>query len=174
MKAMTISEARAWAASHTDPDDPHQTLLNAADARHRWRYGVPEKHSQAAWFSRLLENAVRPWGSCLLWATEWGVWPSSENWPLYYRLRERYGDSQQLTNAPALLFNDGEADDLVNFIQIAVISGWDFCLMPDSDHVWIYVSHDEWVEFRMRDEAGLENVSAALTPPGDDSCFDIV
>jgi hypothetical protein len=36
----------------------------------------------------------------LLWITEWGIWPSSENWHLYYKLRQTYGDYRLLQEAP--------------------------------------------------------------------------
>src|SRR5438067_13540264 len=36
----------------------------------------------------------------LLWITEWGIWPTSENWHLYYRLRQTYSDHRLLDEAP--------------------------------------------------------------------------
>ena len=40
----------------------------------------------------------------LLSITEWGIWPSSENWHLYYKLRQTYGDNRLLHDAPGHLF----------------------------------------------------------------------
>src|SRR6266566_2493403 len=48
----------------------------------------------------------------LLWITEWGIWPSSENWHLYYRLRQTYSDQGLLDEAPGHLFLEHEVEDL--------------------------------------------------------------
>lgn len=44
----------------------------------------------------------------LLWITEWSVWPSSENWHLYYKLRHSYGDLRLLHEGPGHLFLEHE------------------------------------------------------------------
>src|ERR1700676_3036622 len=50
----------------------------------------------------------------LLWITEWGIWPSSENWHLYYRLPQIYGDQRLLHEAPGHLFLEHELEDLAS------------------------------------------------------------
>jgi hypothetical protein len=36
-----------------------------------------------------------------LWISEYGIWPSTENWHLYYALRQKYGDTaDQLDTMP--------------------------------------------------------------------------
>jgi len=48
----------------------------------------------------------------LVWITEWGIWGSSENWHLYYTLRQSYGDLRLLHEAPGHLFLGHESEDL--------------------------------------------------------------
>ncbi|HEX6533667.1 MAG TPA: hypothetical protein VF041_03665 [Gemmatimonadaceae bacterium] len=55
-------------------------------------------------FCQQLEHALRPREACLLWITDWGIWRSSENLHLCYRLRQSYGDRRLLDEAPAHLF----------------------------------------------------------------------
>lgn len=97
----------------------------------------------ASWFARsfMLGKPV------LLWITEWGIWPSSENWPLYYKLRRGAGDKRQLHEAPGHLFLADEADDLASFAQVVMTNGWGGYILPEADRVNAYFSHDECIEF---------------------------
>jgi hypothetical protein len=55
--------------------------------------------------------------------SEWGIWPSSENWHIYYKLRQSYGDHHSLAEAPGHLFLEHEAEDLASFLQLAMLNG---------------------------------------------------
>ena len=102
-------------------------------------------------FCRRLEQALQPRDACLLWVTDWGIWRSSENLHLYYRLRQSYGDQRMLTDAPGHYFHDYEAADLISFLQIAILNGWDAHLLPVSGYARAFVSHDEYVDFVSND-----------------------
>jgi hypothetical protein len=143
MRFLTNDDARLWCTGHvalTDggfPEPPSRAT----------RYARGPVSSEVA-FSRQVEAALRPRESCLLWVTTWGVWRSSENLHLYYRLRQSYGDQRLLAEAPAHLFLDYEAADLVSFLQVGLLNGWDIHLIPDSSgYARAFVSHDEFVEF---------------------------
>ncbi len=71
----------------------------------------------------------------------------SENLHLYYQLRQSYGDRRQLAEAPAHLFLDYEAADLVSYLQVGLLCGWDMHLLPAVGYARAFVSHDEYVEF---------------------------
>jgi hypothetical protein len=90
---------------------------------------------------------LRPREACLIWVTAWGIWRSSENLHLYYRLRQSYGDQRLLDEAPALLFLDYEAADLVSFLEVGIACGWDMHLIPFVGYARMFVSHDEFVDF---------------------------
>jgi hypothetical protein len=98
----------------------------------------------------------------LLWITEWGIWPSSENWHLYYRLRQSYGDGQLLHEAPGHLFLGHEAEDLASFLQLAMLNGWGGYLLTQADYVNAFFSHDEFVDFYSREEQNLKDVREML------------
>ena len=105
--------------------------------------GVPALTS----FCQRLERALQPREECLLWVTDWGVWRSSENLHLYYRLRQSYDDHRLLDEAPAHLFLDYEAPDLVSFLQVGILCGWDMHLIPFVGYARAFVSRDEYVDF---------------------------
>jgi len=98
---------------------------------------------------------------CLLWVTSWGIWASSENWHLYYRLRRSYGDERLIEEAPGHLFGASNVPDLVTFVEIGLIAGWDMYLIPTIGQGRVFVSHDEWIEIAM-DFAVLMNEFEAI------------
>jgi hypothetical protein len=94
---------------------------------------------------------LQPRDACLLWVTAWDIWPSSENLHLFYRLRQSYGELRLLPEAPGHLFLRYEAADLVSFLQVGIICGWDMHLLPTVGYAQAFVSHDEYLEFASDD-----------------------
>jgi hypothetical protein len=146
MHFLSMAESTAWCegqVSLTPRGEPTQPS-------HQSRYAHVPVSSEVA-FCRQLENALRPRDEILLWVTESDVWRSSENLHLYYHLRQSYGDLRQLHEAPGHLFHPFEAADLVSFLQVGILSGWDMHLVPSEGCVRAFVSHDEFVDFTADD-----------------------
>jgi hypothetical protein len=95
--------------------------------------------------------------------TDWGIWGSSENLHLYYKLRQSYGDQRLLHEAPGHLFLRYEAPDLVSFLQIGILCGWDIHLLPTVGYARAFLSHDEYVEFAS-DDGNAALVTEFATP----------
>jgi hypothetical protein len=83
----------------------------------------------------------------LLRVTEWGIWPSSENWHLYYQLRQSHGDHRLLDEAPGHLFLEYEAEDLAPFLQVSMLHGWGGYVLTHASHANVFFSHDEYLDF---------------------------
>jgi len=98
----------------------------------------------------------------LLWITEWGIWPSSENWHLFYRLRQSYGEHRLLHEAPGHLFLNFEYDDLATFLQVAILNGWGGYVLTEADYVNVFFSHDEYVDFLASDDQNLNVIREML------------
>lgn len=118
--------------------------------------------SKLHWFGGFLASTVEPFEECLLWVTLSGVWTSSENFHLFYRMRESYGERRPLTDAPGHLFLKHELADLATFIQLALLSGWDFYLLPNLDCAVAFVSHDEFFELQTDDREAVDRAKALL------------
>src|SRR6266478_2392143 len=104
MKTLKTVEAVEWSKAHKiNLSDRGKPARNTPDGLQKARFEVPKEASKHLWFCRLVEHSLRPWTRCLLWVTESGVWQISENWHLYYRLRQSYGDRQLIEEAPAHL-----------------------------------------------------------------------
>jgi hypothetical protein len=76
-----------------------------------------------------------------------GIWENSENWHLYYKLRQSYGDLRLLHEAPGHLFLGHESEDLTSFLQIAVLNGWGGYILTQANYVNAFFSHDEYIDF---------------------------
>ena len=69
----------------------------------------------------LLLNVIKriaaqiPEDPVMLLLTEWGIWKSSENEHLYYRLRQSYGDCRFYYEAPGHVFLEHERPTLFLF-----------------------------------------------------------
>ena len=98
----------------------------------------------------------------LLLITEWGIWPSSENWHLYYKLRRSYGDTGLLHESPGHLFLQHEAEDLASFLQLSMLNGWGGYVLPHLDYVSAFFSHDEFIDFFAQDDGNLTVVREAI------------
>jgi len=59
-----------------------------------------------------------------------------------------------------------EAADLVSFVEIGLIAGWDMHLIPTIGDGRAFVSHDEWVEFAMDNPSETERIKTELGKAG--------
>lgn len=114
----------------------------------------------AHWIAFELTNR-RP---TLLFITEWGIWGSSENWHLYYKLRHAYGDNRLLHEAPGHLFLEHEGEDLASFLQMSMLNGWGGYVLTDANYVNAFFSHDEYINFFGNRDANLVDIRKALGP----------
>ena len=141
MRFYTVQECERWLSDRNrqKPDlvsDIHVEHVNHPAEPHRIFY-------MAHWIAEQLTYR-RP---TLLWMTEWGIWGSSENWHLYYKLRQSDGDHQLLQESPGHLFLEHEAEDLASFLQIAMLNGWGGYVLSEANYVNAFFSHDEYIDF---------------------------
>jgi hypothetical protein len=102
----------------------------------------------------------------LLWITEWGIWPNSENWHLYYRLRQTYGDQSLLQDAPGHLFLEHETNDFASFFQIGILNGWGGYVLTQANYLNAFFSHDEYMDFFVSDDKALDDLRTSLSDAG--------
>ena len=154
MRCYTQDECDRWLRDQEreKPDKP------TGSSRERIVPGKNELRFLTQWIATDLTYR-RP---VLLWITEWGIWPSSENWHLFYRLRQAYGESRLLHEAPGHLFLNSEYEDLATFLQIAILNGWGGYVLTEADYVNVFFSHDEYIDFIAKEEPNLASVREML------------
>lgn len=145
MRFMTPTECRSWAGAMSIALDSRGNPDRPFPGWHHLKRDTPPAHMQLTWFCRHIERSLQPRTACLLWVTDWGIW--EENQHLYYRLRRSYGDHRLLQEAPGHYFLDYEGPDLVSFLEVAILCGWDTHLLPVTGYARAFVSHDEYVDF---------------------------
>lgn len=77
--------------------------------------------------------------------TEYGIWPSREDWGLFYKLRSAYGEKRELYESPGHVFGAYEKDDLHTYIFLMLCFGWGGYLVQNSASKFCFISHDGWM-----------------------------
>ncbi len=111
------------------------------------RFDYPKEPHHMYWMAHWIAAHLTFRQPVLLWITEWGIWPSSENWHLYYSLRQKNGDHRLLHEAPGHVFLEYEVEELASFLQIAMLNGWGGYVLSHANYVNAFFSHDEYVDF---------------------------
>jgi len=165
MRIFSPEECSQWSEKVVALDDRRKPTRDLAQP-HRLRCAVPASFTQMLWFSRRIEAALQPRQSCLVWVTDWGIFPSNENLHLFYRLRQTYGDSRLLHEAPGHLCLDYESTEVVTLVYLGLLFGWDVHLIPTAGHGRAFVSHHEWVEMGFSGAEQFEETSRAFKQGG--------
>jgi len=102
----TKTECEEWLSAH-QREKPH-----GLPGLNMERVNYPAEFHRLFYVAHWMASSLTYRMPTLLWISEWGIWPSSENWHLYYKLRQSYGNQQLLWEAPGHLFLEHEAEDL--------------------------------------------------------------
>ena len=141
MRFYTQQQCEEWLAQRT------RVLPDQDKSLPTERFDYPNEGYRFFPIASAIAHSIMYQQPTLLWVTEWGIWPSSENWQLYYKLRQTYGDHQLLQDAPGHLFLEYEAEDLSTFLQLGMLSGWDGYILTGANHVNAFFSHDQYIDF---------------------------
>jgi hypothetical protein len=128
------------------------------------RIEYPSEPYRVFFFAHWIASELTYRRPTLLFITEWGIWPSSENWHLYYKLRQTYGDNRLLHEAPGHLFLEHEAEDLASFLQLSLLNGWGGYVLTEANYVNAFFSHDEYIDFFAENSANLAEIRETLGP----------
>lgn len=156
MRCYTESECEAWL---TGRERKNPDLIPGVQTQ---RIEYPPESHRLFFVAHWIATEITYTQPTLLFITEWGIWGSSENWHLYYKLRQTYGDSRLLDEAPGHLFLDYEAEDLATFLQISMLNGWGGYILTDANYVNAFFSHDEYIDFFAEPPHGLTNIREEL------------
>lgn len=157
MRILTVDEARDWCGRrrgllnaeglpNDQPTNLHGILLSYEN----------QPAGKLYFLSRSISTLLDYWEEALLWITETGVWSSSENLHLYYRLRQGYGDLRHIDQAPVHLLLTHESADLTTLVHLVMLNGWDAFLVTSRDFMRVHLSHDGCAELWFPEESNLE------------------
>ena len=158
MRFYTTEECEEWLRERkrSKPDAAPESQVERADYP-----AEPHRiYHLAYWIASTLTYRM----PTLLWFTEWGIWSSSENWHLYYKLRHSYGDMRLLHETPGHLFLEHESEDLASFLQIAMLNGWGGYILTQAAYVNAFFSHDEYIKFFAKVDGSLVDIRKEWQP----------
>lgn len=158
MRFYTQQECEAWLS------DRERRKPDLVKDIHVERIEYPSKPHQVFFIAHWVASVLTYQRPVLLFVTEWGIWPSSENWHLYYKLRQNYGDNRLLNDAPGHLFLEHETEDLASFLQIAMLNGWGGYVLTEANYINAFFSHDEYIDFFAENSDNLADIRKALGP----------
>jgi len=141
MRFYTQQQCEEWLAARERVRPDRDSALAAE------RFEYPSEGYRLFPIASAIAHSVTYRQPILLWITEWGIWPSSENWQLYYKLRQTYGDFELLQDVPGHLFLEYESEDFSTFLQVAMLSGWGGFILTSANYVNAFFSHDEYIDF---------------------------
>ena len=158
MRFYTKEESEAWLSGHgrLKPD-----LVPGVRVE---RIEYPPMPYRVGYIAHWIATTLTYGQPTLLLMTEWSIWPSSENWHLYYRLRQSYGDQRLLAEAPGHLCLGHEAEDLASFLEVAMLNGWGGYILTHANYHNAFFSHDEYIDFFNGPTVDLENIRRGLGP----------
>ena len=166
MRFLSVNECISWSIGQLIPLGEDQRPTLSISGMHTLKCKLPSSLYQIDYFSQLIEGSLHPRDRCLLWVTDWSVGINTDNWHLYYRLRQSYGDQRLIEEAPGHLFLNYEIADMVSFIKIGLIHGWDIHLLPSEGYGRVFISHDEWVQFDQTTLTEIEGIKKEMLSAG--------
>ena len=152
--------ADGFAPDSGTPADPYSLIGSFPSLQIAFEH---EPARRFYWLAGSIAEALAYFDWCLLWVTQTEVWTSSENLHLYYSLRRSYGERNEVDQLPAQKFLRHEMADLVSFIHIGMLNGWDMVLLTSHDYGRVFVSHDGWAEFVRPNGESLEPLEKLFT-----------
>jgi hypothetical protein len=125
-------------------------------------YRLPVDTGQKTVFARVVSRNIDATRPGLLWFTEWGVFPSSQNPALFDGYRKSLGENRAIHEAPGHIFDASDLNQIECLFDLALYFYWDAILPEGGGTVAVKASHDEWVSIRAKDRARLAQFESDL------------
>lgn len=140
MKVLSSSEADYWRSSHQMAQfDVAISQFTPNVLTYKIPYEASRKTALAVWISM---NVSYP---AILQFHEYGIW--QEIWPVFDLMRKGLGETREIHEAPAHLFEEQEEEDLcAAVLAVGLYFSWGALLQEANDsRAWLF-SHDDWVD----------------------------
>ena len=165
MRFLTADESRAWAASNGFAFGGGHRYADLGDhgfTAHR--FAIPSDAGRRIAFGKLLwESVAEGRARCLIWVTDWSVWPSGEHMPLALAVRKAFGEERSLGDAPGTELYTGEDSQGISLLTLALLFLWDTYVLSGAGQMAVFVSHDEYGVFLTRSADAGESLQRKLT-----------
>jgi len=145
VKALSRQEAMEWCQKNSIPLNsrflPERSNLD-------FTFRIPQDSQKRV---AMAQRAMRPFAdqkALLVWFDDWSVWQSGQRMHIFDRFRASYGETRKLIDRPAQLFEQGDIEDAISFVTIAVLFLWDCYVLCSDQNRFLFFSHDEFAGTR--------------------------
>lgn len=160
MKIVTEGECLAWLSKRLD--EPFQWTSAERTYRESIAYLIPGDAGRKTALARALTGMLDPAGEGLLWITDWGVFPSSENVPLFIGYRRSLGEQRSVHAAPGHVFGEQDTEAVECLLDLILYFSWDASVF-DANALWLRISHDEVISIFAKDRESLRAAEEVLS-----------
>jgi hypothetical protein len=161
MQFLTNEESARWCNDHNIALSSNGKPIITKTDLQVITFPYPE-YTGFVFLAKTLASSVLFGKESLLWITTTMVWPSSENIHLYYKLRQSYSNFDLVMKKPGHLFEEHELDDLVSFLHLSLLFGWDCYLLSANDNTRAFCSNDEMINLCSNDHNCVQIVNSSF------------
>ena len=163
MKVISKPECYDWLKANLGTNF---TVENVAEYPYGVAYLLPPDTGKKTALARALVGVLHVYSPGLLWITATGIWPSSENMPLFEAYRRSLGEGRPIHAAPGHVFDGSDLTQLECLLDLALYFYWDSILIEAPAGLAIKTSHDEYVSIRTNDRDRLSHIERTLVDLG--------
>jgi hypothetical protein len=163
MRAESVSKAR-FGESKTIVEQLTE-LKSIPLSYNECEFSTPKDSGEKVALARLLVEVFASLKSTeiILYISEWGIWPSSENMEIFDSYRLAKGETRKLEEAPIHRFTSADDPTLLGLLCLALYFIWGVELFDREGKCLFSLSHDEWFEIRTTDPSVLEICDLAIS-----------
>jgi hypothetical protein len=122
-------------------------------------YAIPHDSGAKTSIARELAGLLLRDSEIFLYISGWMIWPSAQNFDLFYGYRRSLGEERKLIDAQIHLFAPGEELTFTSILAMSLYFVWDVQIFDALGSILATFSHDEWMEFRLQDAALVRRVA---------------
>lgn len=126
-------------------------------------FKIPVDTGAKTALSRMLVSFLDVSEEALLWITEWGIWPSCEDWKLFYVFRKSLGEHRPLIEKPSHLFSSQDLDSVTSLVSMVLYFSWGALMISPANNLIIRISHDEIMDVFAKERDHLTAIELSLT-----------
>lgn len=147
MRGVTADEARTWLRQYDLLGSDGQVVYpEMAIAR---RYPIPPDSGKKTALSRIVLSLFEAGGECLLWITEYGIWPSCEDRVLFDGFRRSIGEDREIQEAAGHVFGPNDIRQVASLLAMVLFFNWGGVVVSSRGDLVVEISHDEVMDVVM-------------------------
>lgn len=158
MKVLHKKDGDHWLQSHGWTDLSSKGLKSKMPVKKG--YLIPPDSGRKTAIARSLSEIFANFsGDKLLWITDFGIWPSSENPALFDAYRRSFGETSALHETPYHLLSNDDIVHLECLLDIVLYFFWDAVLVDSKVNCALRVSNDECLDIYFSEQMLNEGIN---------------